>query len=81
MDPDDEVVLEDPSKTWQENLLDFLHHLVTSSGVTKAKKLSYLNALVTLWADKEKGGSAATTAPTEDGPPGIPIRLKEVMLW
>ena len=69
MDQEDEVQ-EDPSKTTEENLLDFLKHLVTSSGVTKAKKLLYLNALVNVWEKRDM-----------DKDDNDKIRLKEILLW
>lgn len=79
----------DPSKSRIENLLNFLNHLVTPSGVTKTKKLSYLNALVKVWESKAEGAK-------EDSPPvgqqdekeeadgtatQTDLRLKELMLW
>ena len=71
----------DPSKSPSENVVESLRQLVTRSGITKTKKLAYLNALVHMWGNvieaetrKARGGT------TEEDAEGA-IRLREVMLW
>jgi hypothetical protein len=58
----------DEKKSFEERLREVLRQTVSKSGVTKGKKLGYLNALAKLWSLRE------STKPND-------LSLREVLLW
>ena len=65
----DDEIEPDPKKSRQANLKDCLTQITCKSGVTKARKLGYLTALLQSYDMKQDSKEM------ED------IRLKEIMLW
>lgn len=69
---EDEVEL-DPLLSPNEKLCLSLKQLVTKTGVTKAKKVAYLNALSRVWQEHK---IVVKETESDEG-----IKAKEIMLW
>ena len=66
----DEDIELDERKSFDERLREALCQTVTKSGVTKGRKIGYLNALAKLWTNQPD------SVLQESG-----LKFKEVLLW
>ena len=73
-DPYEDEIELDPLLSPSEKLLSCLRHAVTKTGVTKAKKVAHLNAIVRVF--QERDVVARETGREMEG-----MNNKEIMLW